>query len=111
PTVIGIVLITMFLFNGLVKDPARLYAGKNASPQVVESIRARMWLDRPRWFNLTAFKNGDFKKAIDSQFINTLLFRFPDSMRYEESIWSIIAKKGPVSLAIQVPAFIISTAL
>ncbi len=111
PTVIGIVLITMFLFNGLVKDPARLYAGKKASPQVVESIRARMWLDKPRWFNFSALKDGEFSKAIDTQFLNTLRFRFPDSMRYEESIWSIIAKKAPVSLAVQVPAFIISTAL
>ncbi|MEA2735195.1 MAG: peptide/nickel transport system permease protein [Humisphaera sp.] len=111
PIVIGIVIITMILFTVLAKDPARMYAGRNASPQVIESIRARMGLNKPKWFDAGALTRGDVKKAFDTQFFDVLLFRFPDSMRYEESIWGIIKKKGPVSLAIQVPAFVIATAL
>jgi peptide/nickel transport system permease protein len=111
PIVIGIVIITMFLFTVLVKDPARLYAGRHATPQVLESIRARMGIDKPRWFDAKALVRGEVGKAFDTQFFDVLLFRFPDSMRYEESIWGIIKKKGPVSLAIQVPAFLIATAV
>jgi peptide/nickel transport system permease protein len=111
PIVIGIVIITMVLFSVLVKDPARMYAGRNASPQVLESIRARMGLNKPKWFDFSALSRGQVKQAFNTQFFDVLLFRFPDSMRYEEPIWGIIKSKGPVSLAIQVPAFVISMAL
>jgi ABC-type dipeptide/oligopeptide/nickel transport system permease component len=42
PTVLGIVLLTFLLFSLLSKDPARAYAGKQASPQTLEAIRAKM---------------------------------------------------------------------
>ncbi len=47
----------------------------------------------------------------NSQFFDLLLFRFPKSMRYEESVWTLIGLKGPISLAIQLPAFLITLAL
>ena len=55
PTVIGIVMITMFLFHGVVKDPARAYVGKFATPQALEAARARMGIDKPKWFDAGAF--------------------------------------------------------
>ncbi len=47
----------------------------------------------------------------DSQFFDLLFFRFPKSMRFEESVWKLIAVKGPVSLTVQLPAFLITVAL
>src|SRR5687768_14979153 len=70
PIVIGIVIITMFLFTVLVKDPARLYAGRHATPQVLESIRARMGIDKPRWFDAKALVRGEVGKAFDTQFFD-----------------------------------------
>ena len=111
PIVFGIVMITMFLFHGVVKDPARAYVGKFATPQALEAARARMGINKPKWFDLGALAHGEVKKAFNTQLFDVILFRFPDSMRYEESIWSIIKHKGPASLAIQVPAFLIMTGL
>jgi peptide/nickel transport system permease protein len=111
PIVIGIVMITMFLFHGVVKDPARAYVGKFATPQALEAARARMGIDKPKWFNFSALSHGDMKGAFNTQLFDILLFRFPKSMRYEESIWGIIAHKGPASLTVQVPAFLIMTGL
>jgi peptide/nickel transport system permease protein len=108
PTVLGIVLLTFLLFTLVAKDPARLYAGKRATPQVLAAIRHQMGLDKPMWLNVGEFRHthhlGDL---FDSQFMDILLFRFPESMRYEESVWSIFWRKAPVSLAIQLPTFII----
>ena len=45
--------------------------------------------------------------GFDSQFFDVLLFRFPNSMRYDEPLWDIVKRKAPASMAIQIPAFII----
>src|SRR3954470_2311037 len=87
PTVFGIVMITMLLFHGLVKDPARMYVGKFASPQALEAARHRMGIDKPTWFNFGALRHGDVKEAFNTQLFDIVLFRFPKSMRYDESIW------------------------
>lgn len=44
---IGITLITFLLTYLVPADPARLMAGRNASPQTVESIRQQLGLDQP----------------------------------------------------------------
>jgi peptide/nickel transport system permease protein len=108
PTVLGIMLLTFMLFSVVTKDPARLYAGKHATPQVLEAIRHQMGLDKPRWINFGEFKKShQFGDLFDAQFPDMLLFRFPDSMRYEESVWSIFVRKAPISFLIQLPIFII----
>jgi len=91
PTVLGIVLLTFILFSLVSKDPARAYAGKQANETTLRAIRHKMGLDKPRRV----------------QFLDLLFFRFPQSMRYEESVWQLIKNKAPVSLAIQIPAFLI----
>src|SRR3954468_21095676 len=107
PTVLGIVLLTFVLFSLISKDPARAYAGKQASPQTLAAIRVKMGLDKPKFFNNAAAKQHGIKAFFDSQFFDLLLFRFPPSMRYEDSVWHLVATKAPVSLAIQLPAFFI----
>jgi peptide/nickel transport system permease protein len=109
PTIVGIVLLTFTLFTLVAKDPARLYAGKRATPQVLAAVRHKMGLDKPLWINLPEWrKNHTVSSLFDAQFPDVLAFRFPDSMRYEESVWSVFKRKAPVSLTIQLPVFIIS---
>jgi peptide/nickel transport system permease protein len=107
PTVLGIVLLTFLLFSLVSKDPARAYAGKQASPQTLEAIRAKMGLNKPKFFNIAAVRQRGASAFFDSQFFDLLFFRFPQSMRYEDSVWHLLKTKGPVSLAIQIPAFLV----
>jgi peptide/nickel transport system permease protein len=95
PIVLGIVLITFLLSYVAAPDPARAYAGKQKSEAQLQAIRHQMWLDKPKW----------------EQFLLTMCFQFPPSMRYQESVWTLIGRKGPVSLAIQFPAFMVELGL
>jgi peptide/nickel transport system permease protein len=113
PTVLGIMLITFVLFSVVATDPARQYAGKRATPEVLAAIRAKMGLDKPRF----ALNRAEYRKThhlsslLDTQFFDVLLFRFPESMQYEEPAGSLFWRKAPVSLAIEGPVFLISTGL
>lgn len=49
PVLIGISFITFFLIYYLPADPARMYAGPNATAETVASIRHELGLDRPLW--------------------------------------------------------------
>jgi peptide/nickel transport system permease protein len=112
PTILGILLLTFMLFSVVAKDPARQYAGKNATPQALASVRHKMGIDKPRWLNFGEFRQtGEFVKLLDAQFPDVVLFRFPESLRYEESVWSLFERKAPISLAIQLPVFVISLGL
>src|SRR5882672_5052172 len=97
PTVLGIVLLTFLLFSVISKDPARAYAGKQANETTLKAIRHKMGLDKPRFFNPAAVRERGAAAFFDSQFFDLLMFRFPKSMRYEDSVWHLMAKKGPVS--------------
>jgi len=46
PIMIGITLLTFFLFNVLTKDPASRFAGKHATAEQIQSIKAELGLDR-----------------------------------------------------------------
>jgi peptide/nickel transport system permease protein len=89
--IIGVMLLTFLLFNFVAKNPARAFAGKDATPAQIEAIKHKMGLDKSR----------------PRQFLDIMTFRFPQSMRYQESVWKLFADKAPVSLAIQGPAFVI----
>ncbi len=95
PILLGIVAITFLLFCVVAPDPARVQAGKFVSAAQLQSIRHRLGTDIPKW----------------KQFVNILTFHFANSTRYQESVWLLLAQKGPVSLAIQVPAFFIELGL
>lgn len=111
PIVLGIVLITFILFRVVARDPARAYAGRVKSEQQIAAVRHKMGLDKPRWFNVTAMHQQGFWHVFDSQFFDVLRFKFPNSIRYQESVWTLFARKAPISLAIQLPAFIIELGL
>src|SRR3954462_14954533 len=90
PTVLGIVLLTFVLFSLVSKDPARAYAGKQASPQTLEAIRAKMGLNKPKFLNTAGVKQRGIRAMFDSQFFDLLFFRVPPSMRYEDSVWHLL---------------------
>ena len=93
--VFGVMLLTFLLFNFVAKDPARAYAGKEVTPQQLQAVRHKMGLDKSRL----------------RQFWDIMTFQFPQSMRYQESVWTLFREKAPVSLAIQGPAFVIELGL
>jgi len=107
PTVLGILILTFSMFSLVAKDPARAYAGKQASAATLKAIRHKMGIDKPLFFNPSAMHQKGSRGLFDSQFFDLLFFRFGNSMRYEESVWTLIATRGPISLAIQLPAFLI----
>jgi len=108
PTVLGIVLLTFILFSLVSQNPARAYAGKQASPQTLKAIEHKMGLDKEKFFDWKkAAHERSFSALFDTQFFDLLFFRFPQSMRYEEPVWQLLKTKAPVSLAIQIPAFLI----
>ena len=111
PIVLGIVLITFVLFRVVAPDPARAHVGKNPSPQQLEATRARMGLNKPLWFNVKELARGEVGKAFNTQFFDVLFFRFQKSVRYEESLWTLIKRKAPASMTVQVPAFMIMIGL
>jgi len=111
PIVLGVMLITFTLFTLVAKDPARLYAGRHATPEVVAAIRHQMGLDKPVWINPGEAKTKGWTHFFNSQFFDVLLFRFPPSIRYKEPVGELFWRKAPISLAIQLPVFIIELGL
>jgi peptide/nickel transport system permease protein len=112
PTILGIMLFTFTLFTLVAKDPARQYAGKHATPEALASVRHKMGIDKPIWLNFAEFgRTHQFSDLIYAQFPDVLLFRFPESLQYEESVWSLFKRKAPISLVIQLPVFVISMGL
>jgi peptide/nickel transport system permease protein len=126
PIVLGIVFITFLLFGVVARDPARAQAGKFKSEQQLEAIRHLLGTDKPKWVDPTGAAaawraegqtgtpaplghrlGAATARFFDTQFFDVLLFRFPLSTRYQESVWTLMARKGPVSLAVQLPIFII----
>jgi len=127
PTIFGVLLLTFALFNLVAKDPARVVAGRNATPEVIEATRAKMGLNKPAFFNPAAttrpvaITSGPLAGTtrdkstlervgafFDSRFFDLARFKFPNSIRSDRPVMEIIREKAPVSLAIQVPAFLIS---
>lgn len=111
PTILGIVFLTFVLFSLVAKDPARAYAGKQANETTLRALRAKMGLDKPKFLNVPAMRERGAAAVFDSQFFDLVFFRFHESMRYEESIWKLVAMKAPVSLMIQLPALFVSLGL
>jgi peptide/nickel transport system permease protein len=95
PILLGIVLVTFFLFCIAAPDPALIQAGKFKTPAQLQAIRHQLGTDIPKW----------------QQLLNILRFHFAPSSRYRQPVWQLFARRAPVSLAIQLPAFFIELGL
>src|ERR1700728_2743662 len=89
PILLGILAIKFLLFVIVAPDPPIGYACKFKSAAQLQAIRHQLGTDVPKW----------------RQFVNILTCHFAKSSRYQESVWTLFARKAPVSLAIQLPAF------
>jgi peptide/nickel transport system permease protein len=111
--IFGVMLLTFLLFNVAARDPVRAFGGK----QMKESDRIRLThelgLDKPRFvLNFPEYHStGKILDLLDTQFFNILSFHFPRSQRYQESVWTLFARKAPISFAVQGPAFVIGLGL
>lgn len=67
----GVAAITFVLLYALPADPAVLLAGRNATPQVVASIRHELGLDQPLpaqfWHYLTHLAQGDLGRSFNQK--------------------------------------------
>ena len=113
--VLGVVVLTFVLFNVVAKDPARAAAGKMVTPDQLDAKRHQMGLDKPKvelnFAKYRADPDRHLSSLLDTQLFNLIAFRFPNSTRYQESVWTLFARKVPASLTIQGPAFVIGLGL
>jgi peptide/nickel transport system permease protein len=108
PVILGVVLLTFFLFAVAAPDPAQAIAGKRRSAAELNAIRHKIGTDKPLWINFQqAGKSGHWADAFDSQFFDTLFFRFKPSLHYNEPVWELFKRKAPVSFSIQFPIFVV----
>lgn len=107
PVLIGISIITFVLIYYLPADPARMYAGPNASVETVARIREQMGLNDPLWVQyfryLSRALRGDLGFSYDLQMpvLQAILARFPYTLQ-------LILGGIFVELAIGLPVGIIS---
>jgi glutathione transport system permease protein len=70
PVLIGVLVLGFMLVQLSPGDPARVYAGAAAPPEVVEQIRERMGLDRPLWVQFWSYTGrvlqGDLGRSLVS---------------------------------------------
>ncbi len=87
PVLIGISLITFVLIYYLPADPARMYAGPNASVETVARIREQLGLNDPLWKQYSRYVGraiqGDLGFSYDLQMpvLQAILARFPYTLQ------------------------------
>lgn len=87
PVLIGISLITFVLIYYLPADPARMYAGPNASVETVARIREQLGLNDPLWKQYFRYVGravqGDLGFSYDLQMpvLQAILARFPYTLQ------------------------------
>lgn len=86
PVVFGISLITFLLAYLLPADPARMYAGPNASVETVNSIRHQLGLDRPFHEQYLRY----VWRALQGDFGYSYHFKMP--------VWDAVLSRVPYSL-------------
>lgn len=114
PIVLGILLITFVLFSYVAPDPAFTVAGRGKKPAQLRAIRQEMGLDKPVWLDSPAKAKADdreYKGRFNSQFFDVVFWRFPESIKYHQPVGELIMRKAPVSLAVQLPIFLIELGL
>ena len=58
PILIGVTMVAFLVSRGLPGDPARLYAGTQASDFEVQAIRANLGLDKPLYHQYWIYMEG-----------------------------------------------------
>lgn len=101
-SILIVFIVSVFAFSLmhiLPGDPARLVLGDEASQEDVDALRAKMNLDKPILEQYSLWISGIFKGD------------FGHSIIYERPVKDIILEKMPRTVAIGIPALIISVIL
>ncbi|MGZ4482563.1 MAG: ABC transporter permease [Gaiellales bacterium] len=100
PTLIGVSLIAFTLLKLAPGDPARILAGKNATPQFLAEKRHELYLDRPVWRQYVHFVEGMWPPWN---------MNFGDSWAVQRytPVTTVIADKFPRTVALALGAIVI----
>lgn len=99
PILIGVTLITFSLFHLVGGDPALHYAGKNANPETIASLRHELRLDRPLFSQYLFYLR------------QTVTFDWGHSWTTQRPIRQMFLDGLGPSLCLTLPAFIFSVVL
>lgn len=99
PILLGITLLTFVLFHVVGGDPARMLAGKVATPERLAEIRAEIGTDQPLAAQYLRFLREVFT------------FDFGDSWQERRPVSELIVSGLGPSLSLAVPAFALETLL
>lgn len=97
PIVVGVLLLTFFLFSVVGGDISQQIAGKNADPQTIAEIRHEYGFDKPLFASWDSQFIDHFRKA--------LTFRFGRALDREKITDKILRGVGP-SLSLTIPMFL-----
>jgi len=107
PILLGVSLLVFMLLHFIPGDPARLFAGLEASEEDIAQIRARFGLDRPLHIQYLMFVGGilraDFGNSIRSgrPVLEELVVRYPTTLK-------LAVVGGVIMVILGLPAGIIS---
>ena len=99
PTLLGVVLLVFFLFKYFGSDPAIILGGLNASPEMIESIRDQLGLNKPVWEQLWIF----IKQIVT--------FDWGKSWATNESVANLFATRMPATLTVTIPILVLEVLL
>ncbi|KQY85339.1 ABC transporter permease [Pelomonas sp. Root1444] len=99
PTLLGVVLLVFFLFKYFGNDPTVILGGLNASPEMIESIREQLGLNKPVWEQLWIFVK------------QIVTFDWGRSWATNESVANLFATRLPATLTVTVPVLILEVLL
>lgn len=99
PVLLGVSLIIFFLFNIIGGDPTAVLLGKNATARQMADLREQLGLNKPMW--------AQYLDVVKSAFT----FDFGRSWATKQEITAMIKQGAYPSLALTIPAFVISTIL
>jgi len=108
-TLLAIALIAFLLLELIPASPARMYAGPDASPEMLQAARERLALDQPLHIRFGAYVwnavQGDLGASITTRqpVLSELLNRFPATI--ELTVFSVL-----IALAVGLPLGIASAA-
>jgi peptide/nickel transport system permease protein len=74
-TVLGAMIILFLLIQAIPGDPATVILGPRATPEIIEEIRAKMWLDRPIYEQLFKFLFNIFRGDLGTDVLNHMPVR------------------------------------
>ncbi len=95
PVILGVALITLYLFHVAGGDPAAMKLGKNPDPADVEALRAEMGLDKP------------FPAQYADFLVQTVSFDFGRSWADNTPVRAIFLRGLGPTLSLSVPAFVL----